>query len=80
MTPDRVETYACTNDPGIIGIPICPESPLAKKLAADCKAADEALEKAEDAVEWPQDGVWPPAWKQFRKALTARLKLNCAGL
>ena len=55
-------------------------------LAADCKAADEALEKALTMFEWeanpPANDAQAAAIKRerfaFRAALTARLKLNCS--
>ena len=44
----------------------------AQSLAADCKAADEALDRTMRQAD--RDGMY---WDDFRTALTARLKLNC---
>jgi len=68
--------YACSDEP-VSGYPLCPNSPLAKKRAAECAAADKALDEVmRQAEDTSLHGGMK--WEDFRVALTARLKLNCS--
>jgi len=73
-------TYTCSYEP-VVGYPLCRDSPLAKKLASDCKAADEALDRALARMQGEGSLIFMLTSGQirdFRTALTARLKLNCS--
>jgi hypothetical protein len=78
--------FMCSSEAGSKGIiPRCEDTVAAqklKKLAAECKAADEVLDNSLREIGLIADGKREssPAsavWEQFRNALTARLKLNC---